>query len=86
MRFKNIEKENPVIASTFLSASIGSLVGKPTGSTFILSTFRLLAFAKGVNCAHAPSGGGAPRTDPSKSLGPLIPNDFLPITAKGGLS
>ena len=86
MRFKNIEKENPVIASTLLSASIGSLVGKPTGSTFILSTFRLLAFAKGVNCAHAPSGGGAPSILPSRSFGEFTPRLFLPAIANGGLS
>ena len=45
-----------------------------------------LALAKEGNWAQAPSGGGAPKTDPIKSEGPLIPYDFLPITANGGLS
>ena len=35
--------------------------GKSTGSTVILSTLILFAEANGGNCAHAPSGGGAPK-------------------------
>ena len=46
----------------------------------------LFAFAKEGNCAQAPSGGGAPSTEPSRSPGPLIPFDLRPMIAKGGLS
>ena len=74
------------MASTFFSANIGSLVGKPTGSTVILSTLILFAEAKGGNWAHAPSGGGAPRIYPSKSDGVVTPRLFLPAIANGGLS
>ena len=35
---------------------------------------------------EAPSGGGAPRTLPSRSFGVLTPRDARPTTAKGGLS
>ena len=85
-KFKNIENENPVIASTLLSANIGSRVGKPTGSTVILLTSRLFADANAGNWAHAPSGGGAPKIFPSKSFGELVPRLFLPAIANGGLS
>ena len=77
---------NQLLMLTFPSANIGSRVGKPTGSTLILFISKPLAFAKEGNCAHAPSGGGAPKTEPGKSAGDLIPRDFLPITANGGLS
>ena len=46
---KNIEKEKPVIASTFFSANIGSLVGNPTGSTVTLLMSIPLAVANGGN-------------------------------------
>ena len=48
-KFKNIENEKPVIASTFFSANIGSLVGKPTGSTLIFDISKLFALANGGN-------------------------------------
>ena len=44
-----IENEKPVIASTFFSANIGSLVGKPTGSTLIFDISKLFALANGGN-------------------------------------
>ena len=85
-RLRYEEKEKPVTESTLPSASMGSLVGKPTGSTLILLMSKPFAYANEGNWAHAPSGGGAPKTDPIKSDGLLIPRDFLPTTAKGGLS
>ena len=85
-RLRKDEKEKPVTASTSPSASMGSRVGKPTGSTVIASMSRSLAVAKAGNCAQAPSGGGAPSTLPSRSFGFSMPSDLRPTTAKGGLS
>ena len=86
LRFSVEENENPVTEATLPSASIGSRVGKPTGSTGIAAMSRPFAAAKIGNCAQAPSGGGAPRILPGRSAGPDTPSDLRPTTAKGGLS
>ena len=85
-RFRNEENEKPVTAATSPSASIGSRVGKPTGSTVMLSTSRPVSAAKIGNCAQAPSGGGAPSVFPSRSFGDSTPRLLRPTIAKGGLS
>ena len=72
-------------ASTSPAASIGSRVGKPTGSTVIRDMSSPAVSAKIGNCAQAPSGGGAPRVRVSRFLGRLDPERFAADHREGRL-